>query len=232
MLVSADYSQIELRVLAHMCGDESLIKAFREGFDIHRYTAGLIFNVDPSAVTDSMRNSAKTVNFGVLYGMGPFSLAKSLDITNEAAKDFIKAYFDRYPSVKKYLENTVEQARKDGYVSTAFKRRRYLPEILSKDMRVKAFAERTAINAPLQGTASDVIKIAMRNIARKFETLKSAARMISQVHDELLFEVPRDEVKTLVPVIRKEMQDAVSFKVPMEVSVKVGPNWLDMEPCK
>ncbi len=231
VLVSADYSQIELRVLAQMCGDESLVKAFREGFDIHRYTAGLIFNVDPSAVTDSMRNSAKTVNFGVLYGMGPFSLAKSLGITNEAAKDFIKAYFDRYPSVKKYLEDTVEQARKDGYVSTAFKRRRYLPEILSKDMRVKAFAERTAINAPLQGTASDVIKIAMCRIAGKLAALKSGARMISQVHDELLFEVPKDEVKTLVPVLRKEMQEAVSFKVPMEVSVKAGPNWLDMEPC-
>ena len=229
VLVSADYSQIELRVLAHLSQDESLIKAFKQGADIHRYTAGLIFNVPMKDVTESMRGSAKTVNFGILYGMGPFSLAKNLGISNDSAKDFIKSYFDRYPSVKAYLDGTLEKARKDGFVSTYFKRRRYIPEILSHDVRAKSFAERTAINMPIQGTASDIIKIAMREIARRIEKEGLGSRMISQVHDELLFEVPKKELKDLVSMAKKEMQGAVKFDVPMDVSVKVGPNWLDME---
>ncbi len=229
VLVSADYSQIELRVLAHLSGDESLIKAFKEGADIHRYTASLIFNEPMKSVTDSMRDSAKTVNFGILYGMGAYSLAKNLGITNDSAKDFIKAYFDRYPSVKSYLDGTLEKARKDGYVMTYFKRRRYIPEILSHDPRAKSFAERTAINMPIQGTASDIIKIAMREIAKKLDAKYPACRMILQVHDELLFEVPKKELKPLVSMVKAEMQGAVKFDVPMSVSVKMGPNWLDME---
>ncbi len=229
LLVSADYSQIELRVLAHMSGDAHLIKAFREGFDIHRYTAGLIFDTPMKDVTDSMRNSAKTVNFGILYGMGPYSLAKNLDITNEAAKDFIKAYFDRYPSVKSYLDGTLEKARKEGFVSTLFKRRRYIPEIASRDPRVKSFAERAAINMPLQGTASDIIKIAMNRIAARLNREGFESRMILQVHDELVFEAPKKELKDLMALAKKEMQGAVKFEVPMDVSVKFGPNWLDME---
>ncbi len=229
ILVSADYSQIELRVLAHLSQDGNLIKAFREGADIHRYTAGLIYNTPMKDVTDSMRSSAKTVNFGILYGMGAFSLAKNLGITNDSAKDFIKAYFERYPKVKVYLDGTLEKARKDGFVSTYFKRRRYIPEILSHDVRMKSFAERTAINMPIQGTASDIIKIAMREIASRTEKEKYEARMILQVHDELVFEVPKKELKELVFMVKKEMQGAVSFDVPMSVSVKAGPNWLDME---
>ncbi len=229
LLVSADYSQIELRVLAHLSGDERLIEAFQKGADIHRFTASLIFNVDEKEVTDSMRGSAKTVNFGVLYGMGAFSLAKSLDITNEAAKDFIKAYFDRYPRIKKYLDGTIEKARQDGYVETFFQRRRYIPEILSSDVRVKNFAERTAINAPLQGTASDIIKIAMCQIHEDLKRAKLGSKMILQVHDELLFDVVKKEEKKLIEMITDRMQNAVSFKVPMKVSVKAGPNWLDME---
>lgn len=232
VLLSADYSQIELRVLAHLSGDENLIRAFREGADIHRYTASLIFNVDMKDVEDSMRSSAKTVNFGVLYGMGPFSLAKSLDISNEAAKDFIKAYFDRYPRVKKYLDGTIEGARKNGFVTTYFKRRRYIPEILSKDVRVKNFAERTAINAPIQGTASDIIKIAMNRIDEKLRKKNFESKMISQVHDELLFEGPKTELKSLAKLVADEMQGAVEFDVPMRVSMKAGPNWLDMEEVK
>ncbi|MGH7198611.1 MAG: DNA polymerase I, partial [Candidatus Omnitrophota bacterium] len=228
-LVSADYSQIELRVLAHLSEDENLIRAFREGADIHRFTASLIMGVDMKDVTDEMRSSAKTVNFGILYGMGAFSLARTLGTTNEAAKDFIKAYFDRYPRVKRYLDATLEKARKDGFVSTYFKRRRYIPEILSKDPRARSFAERTATNAPLQGTASDIIKIAMNRIAAKLRDGGLRSRMILQVHDELLFEVPKKELKKLVALARAEMQGAVSFKVPMQVSVKAGPNWLDME---
>ena len=176
-----------------------------------------------------MRASAKTVNFGILYGMGPFSLAKNLGITNEAARDFIKAYFDRYPRVKEYLDATLAKARQDGYVSTYFKRRRYIPEILSHDVRLKNFAERTAINMPIQGTASDIIKIAMREIAGHLRRGKLEARMILQVHDELLFETPKKELKELIRMAKKEMQDAVHFDVPMDVSVKYGPNWLDME---
>lgn len=227
-LVSADYSQIELRVLAHLSEDKHLIQAFKDGEDIHRYTASLIFNVEPKAVTSTMRESAKTVNFGVLYGMGAFSLAKSLHITNDAAKDFIKAYFDRYPRVKDYLDGTLDGARKDGFVTTAFKRRRYVPEIRSKDPRMRSFAERTAINAPIQGTASDVIKIAMVNIAAKLRD-GYGSKMLLQVHDELVFEVPKAELDRLVKMITHEMQEAVHFKVPMKVSVKHGPNWLDME---
>ncbi|OIO39242.1 MAG: DNA polymerase I [Candidatus Omnitrophica bacterium CG1_02_49_16] len=227
-LVSADYSQIELRVLAHLSGDENLIRAFQEGADIHRYTASLIFNVELTGVTEAMRDSAKTVNFGVLYGMGAFSLAKSLHITNDAARDFIKAYFDRVPRVKKYLDETLEKARQDGFVSTYFKRRRYIPEILSKDIRMKKFAERTAINMPIQGTASDIIKIAMREISARLVKEKFKALMILQVHDELLFEVPNDELKDLIALVTQEMQGAVLFKVPIKVSVKAGPNWLDM----
>jgi DNA polymerase-1 len=229
VLVSADYSQIDLRVLAHLSEDENLIRAFKEGADIHRYTASLIFNVQMDDVTETMRDSAKTVNFGVLYGMGAFSLSKSLHISMEAARDFIKAYFDRYPRVKKYLDETLEFARKKGYVETEFKRRRYIPEILSKDPRSKSFAERTATNTPIQGTSSDVIKIAMNQIAAALEKGRYASRMILQVHDELIFEVPKSELDRLVELAREKMQGAVKFKVPMKVSVKAGPNWLDME---
>ena len=229
VLVSADYSQIELRVLAHLSEDKNLIKAFKDGADIHCYTASLIFNAPMEEVTDSMRGSAKTVNFGVLYGMGPHSLSKSLNISHEAAKDFIKAYFDRYPRVKIYLEETMEKARKEGFVATYFKRRRYIPEILSKNPRVKSFAERTAINAPLQGTASDVIKIAMRRISERIQKDSFKAKMILQVHDELLFEAPKTELKNLVAMVKTQMTEAVHFKVPMEVSLKAGPNWLDMD---
>ncbi len=229
VLLSADYSQIELRVLAHLSGDEKLIEAFKKGADIHRFTAALIYNVDIKDVTDTMRSSAKTVNFGVLYGMGAFSLAKSLGIKNDAAKDFIKAYFDRYPSVKAYLDSSIEKAKKDGFVSTAFKRRRYIPEIHSSDPRVRSFAERTAINAPLQGTASDVIKIAMIRIAGLFEKKGIKTKMISQVHDELLFEGPQAEIKQIADLVRREMSGAADFVVPLDVSVKIGPNWLDMK---
>jgi DNA polymerase-1 len=227
-LISADYSQIELRVLAHLSEDEHLVRAFREGADIHRYTASLIFNVPADEVIESMRDSAKTVNFGILYGMGAFSLAKSLGITHEAARDFIKQYFDRYPRVKRYLDETLAKARTDGFVTTYFKRRRYIPEIRSGDPRVRSFAERTAINMPIQGTASDIIKIAMRRIHAKLGP-KSPVAMILQVHDELLFETPVKSLEEVTAMVTAEMQDAVTFKVPLKVSVKAGSNWLDMK---
>lgn len=228
-LVSADYSQIELRILAHLSEDENLIRAFHEGADIHRYTASLICGVPMDHVTDSMRSSAKTVNFGVLYGMGAFSLAKGLRLSVEAAKDFIKSYFDRYPKVKGYLDGTMEKARRDGYVETLFKRRRYIPDIVSKDPRARSFAERTAINAPIQGTASDVIKIAMLRIDERLRADGYRSRMVLQVHDELLFETPRRELDRLVGMVRAQMQGAVELKVPLSVSIAAGPNWLDTE---
>ncbi len=229
VLVSADYSQIELRILAHLSGDENLIRAFKEGADIHRHTASLIFDVTLDDVTDDMRDSAKTVNFGILYGMGPFSLAKSLNISNEAARDFIKQYFDRYPRVKRYLDGSMEDARKNGFVATLFKRRRYIPEIASKDPRTKAFAERTAINAPIQGTASDIIKIAMIQIDKELEKNKFLSKMILQVHDELLFETPKNELKQVLKLVTNRMQSAAKLQVPLKVSIKYGPNWLDMK---
>jgi len=229
VLLSADYSQIELRVLAHLSGDEKLIQAFREGADIHRFTAGLIFDVPMEQVTPQMRNSAKTVNFGVLYGMGAFSLAKQLGITNKEAAEFIKNYFARYPGIKAFLDSLLEKARKDGFVTTAFKRRRYIPEIHSRDPRLKSFAERTAINAPMQGTASDIIKIAMNRIESELGPKKFKSRMLLQVHDELLFEGPKTELKELAAFVQDRMQNAAKFRVPLDVSVKAGPNWLDMK---
>jgi DNA polymerase I len=228
-LLSADYSQIELRVLAHLSGDAKLIQAFKEGADIHRFTAALVFDVPMKSVTPEQRNSAKTVNFGVLYGMGAFSLAKQLGISNKEAAEFIKNYFDRYPGIKKCLDGMLEGARRDGFVTTAFKRRRYMPEIHSKDPRLRAFAERTAINAPMQGTASDIIKMAMVSVQQSLGEKKMASRMILQVHDELVFEGPKAEMAALSKLVRAQMQGAAKFKVPLEVSVKTGPNWLDME---
>lgn len=229
VLLSADYSQIELRVLAHVSGDKNLIQAFREGADIHRFTASQVFDVPMDRVTPEQRSSAKTVNFGVLYGMGAFSLAKQLGIPNKEAAEFIKNYFDRYPRVKECLDGILEQARKKGFVTTVFGRRRYIPEIHSKDPRLKSFAERTATNAPLQGTAADLIKMAMVSIQAKIAAKKLDSRMVLQVHDELLFDGPKSELKELAPLVRRGMEGAAEFKVPLDVSVKAGPNWLDME---
>lgn len=227
--LSADYSQIELRVLAHLSGDPALQKAFRDKEDIHAYTAGLIFSVPVKEVTSTMRNEAKTVNFGVLYGMGPFGLARSLKISQDAARDFIQSYFERYPKVKGYLEETIEKAKQTGFVETLFKRRRYIPDIRSSDVRLRQFAERTAINAPVQGTASDLIKIAMVAIHRKLKTEKLAGRLVVQVHDELVFETPQKELRDLARLVKREMEDAVRMDVPIEATLKTGPNWLEME---
>lgn len=234
VLLSADYSQIELRILAHLSGDPNLKKAFAENQDVHAYTASLVFGVDLADVSPQMRDQAKTVNFGVLYGMGPFGLAKSLKITQEAARDFIKAYFERYPKIKAFMDDTLESARKKGYVETMLKRRRYIPDIESKDMRMRQFAERTAINAPVQGTASDIIKVAMVSIHRRLAEKGAPAgmRMLLQVHDDLVFEVPDKSLDAAVKLVREEMEGAIRLTVPVLVSVKAGPNWKDMEKIK
>lgn len=229
VLLSGDYSQIELRILAHLSGDKQLSKAFKEGLDIHAFTAGLVFGVKETDVTDEMRAMAKTVNFGVLYGMSPYGLSQSLDIGVDKAKEFIDAYFERYPSVKDYLEGLLADARKNGFVSTILGRRRYIPEINNQDMRIRQFAERTAINAPIQGSAADVIKVAMIAINEKLSKSAMGTKMTLQVHDELVFDVPREELDKACKIIKDGMENIIKLKVPLGVHVEVGNNWLEME---
>lgn len=231
-LLSADYSQIELRVLAHFSKDPALKKAFIEGQDVHTYTASLVFGCPPNEVTPKMRETAKTVNFGVLYGMSPFGLSKSLKISQEAARDFIKSYFERYTKVKEFIDKTIEDCKKTGYVETLFKRRRYIPDIQTSDIRMRQYAERTAVNAPVQGTASDLIKIAMIQIHRHLREQESEARMVLQVHDDLVFEVPKGQVEELAATVKKYMEGAAQLEVPLVVALKTGVNWCDMEKLK
>lgn len=228
VFVSADYSQIELRLMAHISGDEGLIEAFRSGQDIHEATAAKIHGIDISEVTSQQRREAKTANFGIIYGISAFGLADRLGISRTEAKKLIEGYFATYPGVQRYMEQIVLQAREEGYVSTILGRRRYLPDISSGNAIVRGYAERNAINAPLQGTAADIIKIAMIRIYREIRRRKLRSRMILQVHDELNFNVPKDEVEVVVPLIRQTMQDALAaLSIPLEVAVGIGENWLE-----
>ncbi len=229
LFVSADYSQIELRILAHYSEDPAFVDAFRAGADIHRQTAALIFGVPPEAVTREMRDRAKTVNFAVIYGIGAFSLGARLGISNAEAKQFIDAYFERFPGVRRYLDEQIEKARELGYVETLTGRRRYIPEIHSKNYNVRSFGERAATNAPIQGSSADLIKIAMIEIHRELRESGAAARMLLQVHDELLFEAPRGEVDTLLRLVRTRMEGAAKLKVPLVVETGIGEDWLE---CK
>lgn len=232
LLLSADYSQIELRILGHLSQDANLVKAFKEGSDIHAYTASLVFGVKESGVTSEMRGMAKTVNFGILYGMSPYGLSQSLKIDVDKAKEFIDSYFERYPEVKFYLEGLIEEARQNGYVTTLLGRRRYIPEINSPDMRMRQFAERTAINTPIQGSAADIIKVAMISIHERLSKKKLSAKMIMQVHDELVFDVPKDELKEVYKIVKDGMENIIKLRVPVEAHVEVGKNWLEQEPYK
>ena len=232
LLLSADYSQIELRILAHLSGDKDLIKAFKEGFDIHAYTASLVFGVKEKDITPEMRGMAKTVNFGILYGMSPYGLSQSLKIEVDKAKEFIDAYFERYPEVRSYLESLIEEARQKGYVTTLLGRRRYIPEINSPDMRIRQFAERTAINTPIQGSAADIIKVAMIAIHEKLLKKGLSSKMILQVHDELVFDVPKNELKEICGIVKDGMEDIIKLKVPVEAHIEIGKNWLEQEKYK
>jgi len=227
LILSADYSQIELRVLAHFSRDKELLEAFEKDRDIHAHTASLIFGVRESEVTAEMRSIAKTVNFGIIYGMSPFGLSKELKIEVSKAKEFIDAYFEKYGRVKVFLEDLVEEARQDGYVTTILNRRRYLPEINSQNNSVRQFAERAAINAPIQGSAADLIKIAMINIHHVLKEKGLDSKMILQVHDELVFEVPDDEVEDMKEIVKTRMEEVVKLSVPVRVQVKTGKNWLE-----
>jgi DNA polymerase I len=229
VLVSFDYSQIELRILAHLSQDETLCRAFHEGKDIHKATAALIHGIGEDEVTDAMRTLAKRVNFGIIYGLTSYGLARDLDIPVGQAQAFIDAYFARYPSVKGYLHSQVERARRDGFVATIKGRRRYIPEISNRNQGIRQFAERQAVNAPIQGSASDVIKMAMIAVYRWMRGKGCASRMMLQVHDELLFNMPSAEAKECIPEVRRLMEGVCALSVPLCVSVKQGPNWLEME---
>ncbi|MEO8200907.1 MAG: DNA polymerase I [Gemmatimonadota bacterium] len=223
----ADYSQIELRLIAHLSEDPAFIQAFLQGGDIHRQTAAIIFSVPVDQVTSVMRGQAKTINFATIYGQGPFALARQLGIPQDQAKAFIAQYFERFSGVRAYLDRMVAIARDRGYVETIFGRRRYIPEIRDRNFNVRSFGERTAANSPVQGSAADLIKIAMRNIAAAITEKGLAARMLLQVHDELVFEVLPAEVAPVTDLVRDHMQGAVTLSVPLVVDIGVGPNWLD-----
>ena len=219
----------ELRILAHYSEDPAFLYAFQRGIDIHRQTAGIIFGVPPEQVTREMRDRAKTVNFAVIYGIGPFSLAQRLGIGNAEAKEFIERYFERFPGVRRYLDEQIERARALGYVETLTGRRRYVPEISSKNFNVRSFGERAATNAPIQGSSADLIKIAMIEIHHELQRTGAGARMLLQVHDELLFEVPHGESDALSALARARMEGAAQLKVPLVVEVGTGANWAE---CK
>jgi DNA polymerase-1 len=227
-LLSADYSQIDLRVLAHLSQDPGLIAAFAQDEDIHATTASKLFGIPVDEVTPEMRRNAKTVNFGVVYGMSDYGLEQATNLNREEAAQFIALYFQRYPRVKEYLEATKEQARKLGYVQTVLGRRRFLPEINSSNRMVREAAERMAINAPVQGSSADIIKVAMINLHREIEKKNLKSKMLLQIHDELLFEVPEEEVEEMKSLVNELMPRAVELRVPVKIDIKLGRNWGEM----
>ncbi|MGI6036718.1 MAG: DNA polymerase I [Limnochordia bacterium] len=225
-LLTADYSQIELRVLAHMSGDENLIDAFTEGQDIHSRTAAEVFDLPLDQVTPELRNNAKAINFGIIYGISSFGLAKGTGLSRTEAQAYIDKYFARYPGVKAFIDETIAGAKENGYVQTMFGRRRYLPEIRSRNWTRRQFAERMAMNSPIQGTAADIIKLAMIQLAQR----DYPGHLLLQVHDELVFEAPREDIPSLAKVVQEVMENVVELKVPLLVEIKVGDNWNDVQP--
>lgn len=226
-ILTADYSQIELRILAHLSGDAKMIEAFNHAVDFHKQTAGLIYEVDAEAVTKEMRHTAKAINFGIIYGMSAWGLSESLGISPLEANIYINKYFDTYREVKRFLDETVANAKRDGYTKTVLNRRRYIPEINSTNKNLSNFGERTAMNAPMQGSAADIIKIAMVNIRRRMKKAGLKALLIAQVHDELVFDCPKDEVNILKDLVKEEMESAYSLKVKLTVEVGIGKNWAE-----
>lgn len=227
ILVDADYSQIELRVLAHISDDKNMLDAFNNSEDIHTRTASQIFNVNASDVTSEMRSRAKTVNFGIVYGMGDFSLAQELGIKKAEAKEYIENYFSKFSGVKKYMEDIVETAKKDGYVTTLFNRRRYLPELNAGNFIQRSFGERVAMNTPIQGTAADIIKIAMVNIYKRLKIEKLKSRLVLQVHDELIIDAYKSELEQVKDILKYEMENAVKLNVPLTADMNVGETWYE-----
>jgi DNA polymerase I len=227
VIFAADYSQIELRVLAHIAEDENLMDAFKNEKDIHTKTAMDVFKVSEEDVTSQMRRHAKAVNFGIVYGISDYGLSQSLSITRKEAGQFIDRYLESFPGVKQFMDDVVQQAKQDGYVTTLMKRRRYLPEITSRNFNLRSFAERTAMNTPIQGSAADIIKEAMVKMAVRLKEEKLETKMLLQVHDELIFEVPKDEIETLKELVPDVMEHAIKLKVPLKVDYSYGPTWYD-----
>ena len=227
VLLDADYSQIELRLLAHIAGDEKMREAFIHGMDIHTSTAANIFHVAPEQVTLDMRKKAKAINFGIMYGMGEYSLSQDLHISRAQAKEYIENYLHNFPKVDQYLKDIVKEGYEHGYVKTMFGRRRYIPELSGKNRMIKSAGERIAMNSPIQGTAADIIKLAMIGVHRKLSESGLDAKLILQVHDELLLEVRKDQAEEAMALLKDQMEHAVALSVPLDVGSAMGENWYD-----
>ena len=227
VFVDADYSQIELRVLAHMAGDEHLIDAYRHGEDIHRMTASQVFGVPFEEVTPLLRRSAKAVNFGIVYGISAFGLSQDLKISRKEASEYIDKYFATYPGIKTYLDGNVAFAKKEGYVKTLYGRVRPIPELSSSNFMQRSFGERVAMNSSIQGTAADIIKIAMIRVSKRLQEEKLASRLILQIHDELLIETKEDEVEEVRKILKEEMMGAADLKVPLSIDIEEGKTWYE-----
>ena len=227
LFFSADYSQIELRIMAHLSGDPHMIEAFQSGADIHAATAAKIYGIPVEEVTSDMRRKAKTANFGIIYGISVFGLAERMNVDRKEAKELIDGYFETYPSVKAYMEKSIQIAQEKGYVETIFHRKRFLPDINSRNAVVRGYAERNAINAPIQGSAADIIKVAMARIYQRFQAEGIQAKMILQVHDELNFSVPVNEKERVEEIVIEEMEKAYRMHVPLKADCGWGKNWLE-----
>jgi DNA polymerase-1 len=227
--MSADYSQVELRILAHFTEDPVMVDAFINDKDIHVQTAAEVFGVKLSEVTKEQRNSAKAINFGLMYGQGAFGLSQTLHINQNAARDYIKQYFQRFGRVKGYLDSLKESAEQTGYALTLFGRKRFVPEIKSQNRQVKSMAERVAINSPIQGTAADIIKLAMINLQHDLLEKNLKAKLLLQVHDELILELPPEEKDVVGQIVRHRMETAVSLRVPLKVDMSTGANWYELK---
>ena len=227
LFLSADYSQIELRLLAHLSADEHLVAAFNSGADLHTSTAARVFGVTPEDVTPALRSRAKAVNFGIVYGQQAYGLAQSLEIPMAEAKEMIDRYFEVYPGVRAYLDDTVREAKASGFATTMFGRKRHIPDLRSSNGQQRGFGERTAMNHPMQGTAADIIKMAMNEVQRRLLAEGFEAQLMIQVHDELDFSVPVDEVERLSAMVREVMEHVAELRVPLLVDVSWGPTWAE-----
>ena len=225
--MSADYSQIELRIMAHLSQDEHLMDAFRRGLDVHAITASKIFRIALEDVSSDQRRIAKTANFGIMYGISAFGLAQRLKISRADARKIIEDYFTNFPTISSYIEKAIASAREKGYAETLFGRRRYLPDITSKNNTVRSLAERNAINAPIQGTAADIIKKAMINVSKRLEASGMQSRMVLQVHDELVFDALLSEAEELKRTVTEEMENVIQLSIPLTVDCNYGKNWLE-----
>jgi len=223
--MSADYSQIELRILAHISGDPGLQDAFVAGQDIHTRTASEVFGIPLAEVTGEMRSRAKAVNFGIVYGISDYGLSRDIGVTRKEAGQYIDSYFERYKGVKKFMDEVIANARSTGYVTTLFGRRRFLPDINSSNFNLRSFAERTAMNTPIQGTAADVIKKAMIDVSEALRENQLSSRLLLQVHDELVLEVKAEEANMVGDIVKEAMESAVLLSVPLIADIKSGPNW-------